>query len=112
MAKSVVSITKGKNIEEMVERSLSLLGGVESLIKRNSTVVVKPNAGHMGAPESSVNTNPALVGAVIKELRKAQPKKIILAEAAAIGCDTMECLKSSGIAKAAEEAGVDSIIDI
>lgn len=112
MAKSIVSICKGAQPEEMVERSLKLLGGVQTLIRKNSTVVIKPNAGHMGPPESSVNTNPNLVAAVIKELRKARPREIILAEASAIGCNTMECLKSSGIEEAALKAGVDRIVDI
>lgn len=112
MAKSVVSIVKGTNVENMVEESLSLLGGVSSLIKPNSTVVIKPNAGHPFPPETSVNTSPEVVTAVIKEIRKAQPKEIILAEAAAVGCDTLECLKKSGIGKAAEDAGVDKVIDI
>lgn len=112
MQKSVVSIVKGTNVEEMVEESLSLLGGTSSLIKPNSTVVIKPNAGHAFPPESSVNTSPEFVTAVIKVLRKAQPKKIILAEAAAVGCDTLECFEISGIRKAAEKAGIDEIIDI
>jgi uncharacterized protein (DUF362 family) len=112
MAKSIVSIAKGTQVEEMVERSLMLLGGVRSLIKKNSTVVVKPNAGHMGPPESSVDTNPDLVAAVIRELRKAEPKEIILAEASAIGCNTIDCFKASGIGEAAEKAGIDRIIDI
>ncbi len=112
MQKSVVSIVKGVNVEEMVEEALSYLGGVDSLIKPNSTVVVKPNAGHDYPPETSVCTSPAMVTAVIKVLRKARPKQIILAEASAIGDDTLKCLEVSGIAKAAEEAGVDRIIDI
>jgi len=110
--KSIVSIVKGTDIENMVEEALSLLGGVNSLIKPNSTVVVKPNAGHPFPPETSVNTSPAVVAAVIKILRKANPKQIILAEASAIGCDTLEALEVSGISKAAEDAGVDRIIDI
>jgi len=112
MPKSVVSIVKGANAEEMVEEALSLLGGVNSLIRPNSTVVIKPNSGHEFPPESCVNTNPAMVSAAIKVLRKAQPKKIILAESSAIGTDTLKCLKVSGIGKAAEDAGVDEIIDI
>ena len=112
MSKSVVSIVKGTNPEDMVEEALSLLGGVHSLIKPKSTVVIKPNAGHPGPAETSVNVSPAFVTAVIKELRKAAPKEIILAESAAIGCDTQECLEISGIGKAAEEAGVDRIVDI
>lgn len=110
--KSVVSITKGTDIAKMVEEALSLLGGVETLIKRNSTVVIKPNAGHPIPPETSANTSPAFVKAVIKVLRKANPKEIILAESSAIGCDTMECLEVTGIGSAAREAGVDRIIDI
>ncbi len=34
----------------MVAEALSHLGGVESLIKPNATVVVKPNAGHPAPP--------------------------------------------------------------
>lgn len=112
MAKSIVSIVKGTDTEKLVDEALSLLGGVDSLIKPDSIVVVKPNAGHPFPPETSVNTSPAVVSAVIKVLRKAKPKQIILAEASAIGCDTMESLEVSGIRKAAEDAGADRIIDI
>lgn len=112
MAKSVVSIVKGTDPEKMIEEALSLLGGVNNLIKPNSTVVLKPNSGHPIPPETSANTSPAFVSAVIKILRKAQPKEIILAEASAIGCDTMESFEVTGIGKAAKEAGIDKIIDI
>ena len=101
MEKSVVSIVKGKDPEAMVEQALDHLGGVRSFIEPRSTVVVKPNAGHEGAPDSSVNTSPGVVAAVINAVKKADPAKIILAEASAIGCDTMKCLEVSGIRKAA-----------
>ena len=112
MAKSVVAIAKGTHALNMVEAALSHLGGVSSLIKRDSTVIVKPNAGHAFARGTSVNTSPEVVAAVIKAVRKAGPREIILAEAASIGSDTMECLEISGIGRAAEVAGVDRIIDI
>lgn len=112
MAKSVVSIAKGTDVQKMVTEVLEPLGGIRHLIKPKSTVVLKPNAGHKASAGTSVNTNPELVAAVIKEIRKANPKEIILAEASAVGCDTMECLEESGILKAAEGAGVDKVIDI
>jgi uncharacterized protein (DUF362 family) len=112
MRKSVVSIVKGTDAETMVEQAIAHLGGVKSLIEPGSTVVVKPNAGHEGAPESSVNTSPEVVAAVVRAVKRADPGKIILAEASAIGCDTMKCLEVSGIRKAAEDAGVDEIRDI
>ncbi len=96
----------------MVRESLDLLGGVTSLIRPGAAVVIKPNVGHPFADNTSVNTSIAVVTAVIKELRKARPRKIILAESSARGCDTLECLEVSGIGKAAENAGVDQIIDI
>jgi uncharacterized protein (DUF362 family) len=112
MEKSIVSIVKGTDAETMVEQALDYLGGVKPLIGPGSTVVIKPNAGHEGAPDSAINTSPEVVAAVIRAVRKADPGKIILAEAAAIGCDTMECLETSGIRKAAEDAGADEIRDI
>jgi len=112
MAKSIVSIVKGSDVERMVEAAVNHLGGIGKLIKPGSTVVLKPNAGHPGGPESAINTSPAVVSAAIRLVQKAKPKKIILAEAAAIGCDTMECLEASGIRQAAIEAGVDDIRDI
>ncbi len=112
MSKSIVSIVKGADADKMVEEALNHLGGVKSFIKEGSTVVVKPNAGHEGGPETGINTSPAVVSAVIKAIQSANPKKIILAESSAVGCDTMKCLEVSGIRKAAEEAGVDDIRDI
>ena len=109
--KSVVAISKGDDPEKMVAEIFSLLGGVENLIKPRSTVVIKPNAGHPAGPETSVNTSPAVVAAVINAVKKAGPKEIILAEAAAIGCDTAVVLEASGIGAAAENAGA-RIIDI
>jgi len=112
MEKSVVSIVKGEQATLMVDEALSLIGGVESLIKPNSTVVIKPNAGHFYGPETSVNTSPAMVSAVINAIKKARPGQIILAESSAVGADTLQCLDVSGIRKAAEEAGVTRIVDI
>lgn len=110
--KPIVAIAKDKDVDVMVAQIFDLLGGIENVIKKNSTVVLKPNAGHLGKPGTSVNTSAALVGAVVKACKAAGAKKVIVAEAAAIGCDTMACLEDSGIADAARANGVDEIIDI
>jgi uncharacterized protein (DUF362 family) len=112
MQKSIVSIVKGDDPDRMVECAIDHVGGVRSIIRAGSTVVIKPNAGHEGAPETSINTSPAVVAAVIRAVQRANPGRIILAESSAIGCDTLSCLESSGIRQAAEEAGVDEIRDI
>ncbi len=112
MGKSIVTVVKGVSPDEMVKKALEYAGGVKSLIRPKSTVIIKPNAGHMGGPESSINTNPAVVGAVIRAVKEANPGRIILAESSAMGCRTMDCLEVSGIKQAALDAGVDDIRDI
>lgn len=112
MDRSVVAIAKGTDPEELVQRALDLVGGIGSVVRPGATVVIKPNAGHIGAPGSSVNTTPEVVSAVINAVKRGSPAKIILAESAAVGCDTNECLDVSGIRAAAEGAGVDDIRDI
>lgn len=105
--KSLVALVKGEDIQANVTRVFDLMGGVKNVIRPRTTVVLKPNAGHAEPPETSVCTNPEVVRAVIREVKKAEPKKIIIAEAAAIGCDTEECFRVSGIAAVAEEEGVE-----
>lgn len=82
--KSLVALVKGTDIQENVTKVFDLMGGVENVIRKGSTVVLKPNAGHAEPPETSVCTNPEVVRAVIREVKKANPKRIIVAEAAAI----------------------------
>jgi len=48
--KSVVSIAKGTDVGKMVEEALSLLAGVETLLKPNSTVVI--SIGNRQPPDS------------------------------------------------------------
>lgn len=107
MEKSVVSIVKGTDAEKMVEEALSYLGGVGSLIKKDSTVVIKTNVITGNPHEFSMCTNPEVLAAVIKEVRKAGPKEIILTEG-----QPMENFERSGQKKAAEEAGIDRIVNI
>lgn len=109
--RSTVALAHGENVQENVTRVFDLLGGVQNLIKPGETIVLKPNAGHASGPETAVNTSPEMVRAVIKEVRKANPKSIIIAESAAIGCDTVQCFEVSGIAKVAEEEGIE-LMDI
>lgn len=112
MLKSIVSIVKGTDVQKMVDEAFALLGGVESFVRPGAVVVVKPNAGHPAPPETSVNTSPAAVAAIIRALRRGKPKEIILAEAGAVRMDTLKVFDVSGIGQAAKDAGVDRIVDI
>lgn len=112
IAKEIDQATGLADVQASVTKVFDLLGGVTKLIARGDKVVLKPNAGHAEGPETAVCTSPAVVRAVIREVKKAMPSRIIIAESAAIGCDTLECFEVSGIADvvraeaaAAEAAG-------
>ena len=87
--KAVVAIAKEPTVQESVTKVFDLLGG------------------HAEGPDTAVCTSPETLRAVIREVKKAQPSRIIVAESAAIGCDTMECFEVSGQADVAREEGVE-----
>ena len=87
--KSLVALAHGLDVQENVTRVFDMMGGAAKMIEPNSTVVLKPNAGHAAPPEFAVCTHPETVRAVIREVKKANPKRIVIAEAAAVGCDTL-----------------------
>ena len=109
--KSLVALAHGLDVQENVTRVFDMMGGAAKRIEPNSTVVHKPTAGHAAPPEFAVCTHPETVRAVIREVKKANPKRIVIAEAAAVGCDTDECYEACGIAAVAREEGVE-LVDI
>lgn len=56
--KSLVALAKSEDIQANVTRVFDLMGGVQNVVRKGSTVVLKPNAGHAEPPETSVCTNP------------------------------------------------------
>jgi uncharacterized protein (DUF362 family)/Pyruvate/2-oxoacid:ferredoxin oxidoreductase delta subunit len=72
--KSKVSIIKCDdytldNVRRAVKKSLSHLGGLEKFVKKDQTVLVKPNLLSAKDPSRAITTHPALVQAVIEEVQ-------------------------------------------
>ena len=44
--KSLVALAHGLDVQENVTRVFDMMGGAAKMIEPNSTVVLKPNAGH------------------------------------------------------------------
>lgn len=76
--KSLVALAKSEDIQANVTRVFDLMGGVQNVVRKGSTVVLKPNAGHAEPPETSVCTNPEVVRAVIREVKKQSQRKLSL----------------------------------
>ncbi|MFP4528900.1 MAG: DUF362 domain-containing protein [Candidatus Kapaibacterium sp.] len=94
---------KNGGAARMFEEAIKAWGGMSKVVRKGQTVVVKPNIGWDASPERAANTNPELVGRVISACYEAGAKKVYVFDHT---CDEWsECYSSSGIERAAKQAG-------
>ncbi len=87
----------------MLDKALESLGGIGKYIKKGQSVVIKPNIGWDRKPEMAANTNPILVGALVKKCFAAGASKVVVFDNT---CDNWQkCYKTSGIEDAVKNAG-------
>lgn len=93
----------GGEPDVMLDKALEALGGIDKYIKKGQKVVIKPNIGWDRAPEMAGNTNPKLVKALVQKCFSAGAEKVTVFDHT---CDNWQkCYATSGIEKAAKEAG-------
>ena len=98
----LVAIKNGDPLA-MFDAGIAALGGIGNFVKANQTVVVKPNIGWDASPERAANTNPDLIGHIIKQCYYAGAKKVMVFDHT---CDEWtRCYKNSGIEKAVKDNG-------
>lgn len=101
-----VGVVRKKDIIQAVKTSVELAGGMK--IKKNSTVLIRPNANTADYPPGS--TNPEVLKGAIRAVKEYDPAKIIVAEKSMTSLDTIKVMKYLGLYQAAESEGVDEII--
>ena len=87
----------------MLGRALKELGGIGHFVKKGQKVVIKPNIGWDKSPELAANTNPELVGALVKLCKGAGASEVIVFDHSCQ--DWKKCYTNSGIEKAVLAAG-------
>ena len=101
-AYDLVAVKNGDPIA-MFDVGIAALGGMKTFVKPNQTVVVKPNIGWDATPERAADTNPDLVGCIVKRCLDAGARKVMVFDNT---CDEWtRCYKNSGIEKAVKENG-------
>lgn len=94
---------KGGEPGAMFDKAIASLGGMKQFVKRNQTVVLKPNIGWDTPPERAANTNPALVGRIVEHCKMAGAKAVYVFDNT---CNEWtRCYKNSGIEDAVKKAG-------
>jgi uncharacterized protein (DUF362 family) len=93
----------GGEPEAMLDKALEALGGLDNFVKKGQKIVIKPNIGWDRTPERAGNTNPQLIGALVKKCLEAGASKVTVFDHT---CDDWKkCYASSGIESAVKAAG-------
>lgn len=87
----------------MLDRMLAEYGGIGTFVKKGMKVVLKPNIGWDRAPEMAANTNPALVGAMVRRCLGAGASEVLVFDHTCH--DWVKSYQNSGIKAAVEAAG-------
>jgi uncharacterized protein (DUF362 family) len=100
---SDLMIVRGEDPGAMAKAAIEALGGIDKLVTKGDVVVVKPNMAWDRTPELAATTNPAVVAAVVSLCLEAGASKVKVFDRTCN--DARRSYDSSGIAKAAEDAG-------
>ena len=103
-----ISIVKGTNRVETVNKAIELLGGIERFVKQGETVAIKPNVAFASPPMLSATANPELIAEVVRLCYRSGAKKVIVTDNPIN--DPASCFTLSGIGKAAAAAGAKVIL--
>lgn len=99
----LVAIYGGEPVE-MYKKAIAAMGGIERFVKKGDKVVIKPNIGWDRGIDWGANTNPYLVGEVVKDCFSAGAKSVIVFDHTC-GKNWQDRYKMSGIQSAVEAAG-------
>jgi uncharacterized protein (DUF362 family) len=93
----------GGEPQQMFRAAIAEMGGMSRFVKKGQQVVVKPNIGWDRVPELAANTNPLLVGEIVKQCIDAGAREVLVLDHT---CDDWrKCYSNSGIEDAVKAAG-------
>lgn len=98
-----------KTVRGMIEKSLDLIGGLESIIGKAKTVVVKPNLVEVPFETTggSVVTDPRVLEATVAMLKDAGVERVLVAEGKSVNLKHI----ASGPRKAFTESGLAAVVE-
>ncbi len=94
---------KGGSPVDMFDSAIKAMGGMSNFVKKNQSVVIKPNIGWDATPERAANTNPQLIGRIVEHCLQAGAKSVYVFDHTC--SEWTRCYKNSGIEDAAKKAG-------
>ena len=94
-------IVHGRAEHTMLKGAIENMGGISRFVQKGDRVLIKPNVGWDRQPEQAANTNPLLVGAMVKLCKEAGASEVWVTDVPVNQAE--RCFSRSGIKKAVEE---------
>ena len=98
-----LAVVHGKDAEKMVRAAVEKIGGISRFINPGEKVLIKPNVAWDRQPEQAADTNPLVVGAVVKLCMEARASEVWVTDVPVN--DPYRCFARSGIEDAVKRAG-------
>jgi uncharacterized protein (DUF362 family) len=102
-ARGRLAIAGGGGPQANLGQALAAMGGIERFIKPGERVLLKPNCAWDRRPEQAANTNPELIGELVRLCLAAGAAEVVVADNSCH--DPERTFRRSGIAAAASAAG-------
>lgn len=98
-----IVLARNEDHVQALRASLDAIGGIKRFIQPGERVVVKPNVGWDRTPEQAANTNPLLVGEMVRQCLSAGASQVVVTD---VTCNhAPRCFIRSGIREETEKTG-------
>ncbi len=98
-----VALARNEDHARALGSALEATGGIRRFVKKGERVLLKPNAAWDRIPEQGVNTNPVLIGEMVRQCKMAGASDVIVTD---YGPDNpLKTFTRSGIKDAVEKNG-------
>jgi len=98
-----LATARGQGPVTNIRQALAAIGGIEAFVKAGERVAIKPNCAWDRAPEQAANTDPALIGELVRQCLSAGASSVTVLDNSCH--DPGRSFKRSGIEAAARDAG-------
>src|SRR5262249_32184744 len=83
------------------------MGGMHNIVKQGDKVLIKINTVIPVPANAGFTTDPRMLESLVELVKEQKPSRIQIGERCAMGADTMEAMKTCGIAEVANRTGVE-----
>jgi uncharacterized protein (DUF362 family) len=103
----MLAVAGGSGPEANLQKALAAVGGIGAFVSPGERVVIKPNCAWDRTAEQAANTNPQLIGELVRICFEAGAAAVVVAENTCH--DPVRVLTRSGVAEAARNAGAQVV---